>query len=58
MKNLGIIFIIVGALLLVGCALLPFMNDMADYNWYTGGSVVLIIAGLLLHIYLKKKAFE
>ena len=50
--------IIVGALLLVGCALLPFMNDMADYNWYTGGSVFLIIAGLLLHIYLKKKAFE
>jgi len=41
MKNLGIILIIVGALLLILCALVPFMGDMADQNWYTWGSFCL-----------------
>jgi len=31
------------------------MGDLADYNWYTWGSVVLIIAGLLTHIFVNKK---
>ena len=55
MKNLGLILIIVGALLLVLCALLPFMADLADQNWYTWGSVLLIIAGLITHIVMNKK---
>lgn len=54
MKNLGIILIVVGALLLVLCAALPFMSDLADQNWYTVGSFVLIIAGLIAHIVLNK----
>ena len=54
-KNLGIFLIILGALLLILCALVPAMGDMADQNWYTWGSVVIIIAGLLTHIFVNKK---
>ena len=55
MKNLGLILIIVGALLLVLCALVPFMADLADQNWYKWGSVALIIVGLITHIFVNKK---
>ena len=55
MKNLGLILIIVGALLLILCALVPAMADLADQNWYTWGSVFLIIAGLITHIFVNKK---
>lgn len=58
MKNLGIILIIVGALLLVCCAALPFMADLADQNWYTVGSFVLIIIGLIAHIIINKKIVD
>ena len=53
MKNLGIILIIVGALLL--CALVPAMGDLADQNWYTWGNFFLIIVGLITHIVVNKK---
>jgi len=56
MKNLGIILIIIGAILLV-LTVLPFMADMADQNWYTVGSLVLIIAGLLAHIIINKRVY-
>ena len=56
MKNLGIYIIILGALLLILCALVPFMGDLADQNWYTWGSVVLIVGGLLTHIFVSRKA--
>ena len=56
MKNLGICLIILGALLLILCAL-PFMADLADQNWYTIGSTVLIIVGLLAHIFINKKIY-
>ena len=54
MKNLGIILIILGALLLVLCALVPAMADLADQNLYTWGSVILIIHGLIAHIIVNK----
>ena len=54
-KNTGILRIVLGALLLILSALVPAMGDLADYNWYTWGSVVLIIAGLLTHIFVYKK---
>ncbi|MBR2630152.1 MAG: hypothetical protein IKD25_01300 [Bacteroidaceae bacterium] len=57
-KDLGIILIVLGAVLQILCSLVPFMNDLADQNWYTWGSVVLIVAGLLTHIYMKKKIDE
>lgn len=58
MKNLGIILIVVGALLLVCCAAVPPMADLADQNWYTVGSFVLIIIGLLAHIFINKKILD
>ena len=54
MKNLGVILVIVGALLLVLCAAVPPMADLADQNWYTVGSFVLIVIGLIAHIVLNK----
>lgn len=53
MKNLGIIMIIIGALLLVLGAFL--WKNMVDYNSYTWGSVALIIIGLVSHIIINKK---
>ena len=57
MKNLGIILIIIGAILLVLTTVLPFMADLADQNWYTIGSLVLIIAGLIAHIVINKRIY-
>jgi Na+/melibiose symporter-like transporter len=54
-KNIGILLIVLGAILLILCAVVPFMGDMADQNWYTWGSLLIIIAGLLTHIFMNKK---
>lgn len=54
MKHLGIILIILGALLLILCAAVPALSDLADNNIYTVGSLVLIIVGLIAHIVLNK----
>ena len=54
-KNLGIFLIVLGALMLILCAFVPFMGDLADQNWYTWGSLFIIIAGLLTHIFMNKK---
>ena len=55
MKNLGLILIIIGAVLLVLTTVLPFMADLADQNWYTIGSLVIIIVGLICHIVINKR---
>ena len=57
MKNLGIILVIVGALLLVLSAVVPPMADLADQNWYTWGNVFLIIVGLITHIVINKRIY-
>lgn len=54
MKNLGLILIVLGALLIILCALVPGMADFADNNWYTWGSVGIIIIGLITHIIVNK----
>ena len=54
-KNLGILLIIIGAVLQILATCIPAMGDLLDYNLYTAGAVVLIIAGLLLHIFINKK---
>lgn len=58
MKNLGIILIVVGAILLVLCSVVPAMWDLADQNWYTVGSVALIVIGLISHIVLNKVLYK
>jgi hypothetical protein len=57
MKNLGLILIIIGAVLLVLTTVLPFMADLADQNWYTIGSLVIIIVGLICHIVINKRVY-
>ena len=54
-KNLGILLIIIGALLQIIATFVPAMGDLLDQNLYTAGAAVLIIAGLLLHIFINKK---
>ena len=56
MKNLGIILIILGAILLV-LTVVPAMADLADQNWYTVGSLILIISGLIAHIFINKRKY-
>lgn len=56
MKNLGVLLIVVGAVLL---ALGAFVfKDMVDYNWYTCGSFILMIIGLVAHILINKYKTE
>ncbi len=54
LKNLGLALVILGAVLLSLTMIVPGMGDMADQNWYTFGSVVLIIVGWISHIVLNK----
>lgn len=53
-KNLGVLLVVLGAVLLVLASLIPAMGDLLDYNWFTGGCAFLVIAGLLAHIFLNK----
>ena len=55
-KYIGVMLVALGALLLILSAFVPFMNDLADQNWSTWGSlIVLIIGGLITHIIVNKK---
>ena len=51
-KNLGILLIELGALLLI----VSYFADFVDYNWYNVGALLLIIVGLIVHIQVSKKA--
>lgn len=60
MKNLGIILICLGALLLIltypAFKFIPaIVPDMADQNLYTWGGAALTIVGLITHIIVNKK---
>ena len=52
LKYLGAIIVILGAILLVCSSFLGWNN----YNGVQIGALVLMIAGLLLHIFMGKKA--
>ncbi len=54
LKNLGIAMIILGALLMILATTITAMGDMLDQNWYTCGSLVLIVVGLIVHIMANK----
>lgn len=54
LKNLGVLLIIVGALLLILPTLIPAMVDLLDYNAYTVAGAVLVIIGFLAHIIFNK----
>ncbi len=54
LKNLGLALVILGAVLLSLTMLVPAMADLADENWYTFGSMIMIVVGLLAHINFNK----
>lgn len=51
LKNLGMIMIVVGAIILVACAFTGNVNN----NGILGGTLLLIVAGLVSYIVLNKK---
>ncbi len=53
-KNLGIIIILLGAAGLF----VAHYTTLADENWATGGSFLLMVIGLVLHIYMNKRILE
>ncbi len=59
-KNLGLILIVVGALLMVlGYVSEYFMNDpLKDQNWFGLTAWLVMVAGLALHIVNEKKAIR
>ncbi|MCH5176535.1 MAG: hypothetical protein J1F25_00840 [Prevotellaceae bacterium] len=48
------VLIVLGALLSILGTAVPAMGDLLDQNWYTTGSAVLVVVGLLAHILLNK----
>lgn len=51
MKNLGIIMIVLGALMLVA----SYFTELVDQNWFNGGALALIVLGIIAHIALGKR---
>ena len=51
LKNLGVIFIIIGAVILIAC----FATENVNNNAILGTSMVLIIAGLISYILINKR---
>ena len=51
-KNLGIILIVLGALLLI----LSYVFSLEDYNFYNFGALLIIIVGIVAHIYVTKRS--
>lgn len=51
-QNLGIILIVLGALLLI----LSYVFSLEDYNIYNFGALLLIIIGIVAHIYITKRS--
>lgn len=54
----GIAIIILGSILLIAATFIPAMADLLDQNFYTAGSAILIVAGLITHIVINKKIVE
>ena len=54
LKNLGVILVIVGAIILVLC----FVNGNVNDNTTLGTSLLLVVVGLLAHIIINKRITE
>ena len=51
LKNLGVILVIIGAVILIAC----FSSGNVNNNAVLGGSLALMIAGFLTHIIINKR---
>lgn len=54
LKNLGVILVIVGAIILILC----FVNGNVNVNTTLGTSLLLVVVGLLAHIIINKRITE
>lgn len=58
----GVILVLIGGLLMILAMFVPAMQDLCDQNWYTGGSMALIVIGIIWHViqnkFLSKEAKE
>lgn len=53
-KNIGIILVIIGAVMLILPAVVSSCSSFVDYNAYTVAAAVLVVGGIILHIILHK----
>ena len=53
-KNLGIILIVLGALMLI----LSYALSLEDYNFYNIGALLVIIIGIVTHIAVTKRSWR
>lgn len=51
LKNLGLIMIILGAIVLC----LSYALNWVDYNWVDGTALLVMILGLIVHIIMNKR---
>lgn len=51
LKNLGVILVIIGAVILIAC----FANGNVNNNAVLGLSLVIVVVGLLVHIVINKR---
>jgi len=51
-KYLGIILIVLGALMLI----FSYVLSLEDYNFYNIGALLIIICGIIAHIYVTKRS--
>lgn len=51
LKNLGVLLIVLGTVVLV----LSFFMKWVDLNWLNGSALLVIVAGIIVHIVMNKK---
>ena len=51
MKNLGILLVVLGTVVLV----LSFSFGWVDYNWVDGTALLLVVVGIVVHIIMNKR---
>ena len=54
LKNLGVLLVIIGAVILIAC----FTSGNVNNNAVLGSSLTLIVVGLIAHIALNKRITE
>ncbi len=54
LNYVGVFMVCLGAILMILATFVPAMNDLCDQNWYTMGSLVLILLGVVAHVVINK----
>lgn len=54
LNYVGVIMVLVGAVLMILAMFVAPMGDLCDQNWYTLGSLILIILGIIAHVVINK----